>query len=180
MLFVFFVPALSHMFALPLYVLDPMRLAVLGVLLLTRSWKNALVLALMLPLFSLAVSGHPVFPKCLLIAFELSANVLLFEVLLRVFGKASGRASGKAEAGVSAAAAGVSVGVAAGISAAAAALLSIALSKGIYYLLKWALISWGMMGSATLVATALWIQLLVAVAISIVFGFCWKRLSAAA
>ena len=36
-----------------------------------------------MPLFSLIISGHPVFPKMMLIAFELSLNVFLFYGLAR-------------------------------------------------------------------------------------------------
>lgn len=148
-LFILFVPALSHLTALPLYLLDPMRLAVLGVLLVTRDWKNTLALAVLLPLFSTMVSGHPLFPKCLLISVELATNVLLFEGMIRLLGR---RISGKA--------------VVSGVSA----FSSIVLSKALYYLLKWVVISFGWMQMGV-VSTALWIQLLVALAISLIFAF---------
>ncbi|MBP5567382.1 MAG: hypothetical protein J6X57_07870, partial [Bacteroidales bacterium] len=45
LLFIYLVPTLSHLTAVPFYLIDPMRLAVLGALLATRNWKNALVLA---------------------------------------------------------------------------------------------------------------------------------------
>lgn len=83
LLFIYLVPTLSHLTAVPFYLIDPMRLAVLGALLATRNWKNALVLAVTLPLFSSAVGMHPIFPKCVLIAVELAANVLLFVWLAR-------------------------------------------------------------------------------------------------
>ena len=84
LLFIYLVPTLSHLTAVPFYLIDPMRLAVLGALLATKNWKNALVLAVTLPLFSSAIGMHPVFPKCLLIAVELAANVLLFVWLARI------------------------------------------------------------------------------------------------
>ena len=83
MLLVFLVPALSHLTSVPFYLLDPMRMAVLGALLCTRNWKNSLALALALPIVSFALSGHPVFPKFLLISAELSVNVLVFAWLSR-------------------------------------------------------------------------------------------------
>lgn len=153
LLFILFVPALSHLTSLPFYLLDPMRLAALGVLLATRDWKNSLALAVLLPLFSMAVSGHPVFPKCLLISVELATNVLLFEGILRLLGRRLSQA--RLVAGVS-------------------AFLSILLSKGVYYLLKWMVISLGWM-QMELVSTGLWIQLIVAVAISLVFALAYPR-----
>lgn len=153
LLFILFVPALSHLTALPLYLLDPMRLAVLGVLLVTRDWKNTLALAVLLPLFSTMVSGHPVFPKCLLISMELATNVLLLEGMVRLFGQ---RISQK------------------GIVSGMAAFLSIVLSKAVYYLLKWMVISFGWM-QMEVVSTALWMQLLVAIAISLVFALAAGR-----
>ncbi len=125
-LFVFAVPALSHLTSVPFYLLDPMRMAVLGALLFSRNWKNALVLALALPLFSFAVSGHPVYPKFLLIAVELSANVLLFAWLSR-----------KMNAGI-------------------AAFVSILLSKVLYYGFKAAVLSAGLLQAELISTTIWW------------------------
>ena len=153
LLFIYLVPTLSHLTAVPFYLIDPMRLAVLGALLATRNWKNALVLAVTLPLFSSAIGMHPVFPKCLLIAVELAANVLLFVWLARVLGKgANGR--------------GVRIG--------AAAFISIVLSKVLYYALKALVLSAGLL-QMELISTGLWIQLAIAVLISIAFGILWRR-----
>ena len=71
------VPALSHAAAFPLYRFEPMRL-LLFVAILYSSRRNALVMALWLPLLSLLTSGHPVFPKVVLIQGELVLNVLVF------------------------------------------------------------------------------------------------------
>lgn len=143
-LFVFAVPALSHLTSVPFYLLDPMRMAVLGALLFSKNWKNALVLALALPLFSFAVSGHPVYPKFLLIAAELSVNVLLFAWLSR-----------KMNAGI-------------------AAFVSILLSKVLYYGLKAAVLSAGLL-QAELISTTIWWQLGVAVGLSAAFAGLWNR-----
>lgn len=151
-LLIFLVPALSHLTAVPFYLADPMRLAVLGALLVTRNWKNSLALAVALPLVSFAISGHPVFPKCLVIAAELSVNVLLFAWL-------AGRAlKASSSAGL--------IGL--------AAFASILVSKLFYYGLKALVLSAGLL-QMDLVATALWIQLIVALVISIAFGFLYKR-----
>ena len=153
LLFIYLVPTLSHLTAVPFYLIDPMRLAVLGALLATKNWKNALVLAVTLPLFSSAIGMHPIFPKCLLIAVELAANVLLFVWLARVFGKgANGR--------------GVRIGV--------AAFVSIVLSKALYYALK-ALVIYAGLLNMELISTGLWIQLAVAIVISAAFGIWWRR-----
>ena len=144
LLFVLVVPALSHLTAVPFYLLDPMRLAVLGALLASRSRVNGLVLAVALPLLSFGISGHPVFPKCLVIAAELSVNVLLFWWLARV----------------------ARIGL--------AAFLSILLSKAFYYGLKALVLGAGLM-QMELVSTALWVQLVVAVAISVCFALWWRN-----
>ncbi len=114
-LFIYLVPTLSHLTAVPFYLIDPMRIAVLGALLCTRNWKNSLVLALTLPLFSCLIGMHPVFPKCALIALELSVNVLLLAWLMK-----------KMNAGI-------------------AAFISILASKALYYGLKALVLSAGLM-----------------------------------
>ena len=152
--FIFLVPALSHMTSVPFYLADPMRLAVLGALAASRDWKNSLALAIALPLISFGISGHPVFPKCLLIAVELASNVLLFAAFHKSFAKffRRGRAFGTG----------------------CAAFLSILLSKGIYYLLKFALISGGLM-DMELVSTALLVQLAVAIVLSVLLALSFRR-----
>lgn len=76
-LFIFFVPALSHLTALPIYLIEPMRLAVILAVVYT-SKRNAFIVALTLPIFSFLVSAHPVFLKSFLIMAELILNVALF------------------------------------------------------------------------------------------------------
>jgi hypothetical protein len=82
MAFIYLVPAISHLLSLPVYLIEPMRLMLILAMVHT-SKSNAYLLALSLPLFSLVISGHPVFPKMLLIAFELSMNVFLFYILAK-------------------------------------------------------------------------------------------------
>lgn len=76
------VPAVSHAAAFPLYMFDPMRL-LLFVAILFSSRRNALLMALWLPLLSMMTSGHPVFPKFVLIQAELVLNVVVFYGLFR-------------------------------------------------------------------------------------------------
>ncbi|MCP4573685.1 MAG: hypothetical protein GY838_15105 [bacterium] len=76
------IPSLSHATAFPLYKFEPMRLLLFGAI-LWSSRRNALVMALWLPLLSMLTSGHPVFPKVVLIQGELVLNVLVFYALAR-------------------------------------------------------------------------------------------------
>ena len=85
--FIYFVPALSHLLSLPVYLIEPMRLMLILALVHTTK-QNAYIVAITLPLFSFLISGHPVLPKMALIAFELSLNVFLFHLLLNKFKKA--------------------------------------------------------------------------------------------
>ena len=164
LLFVLVVPALSHLTAVPFYLLDPMRL---GALLASRSRVNGLVLAVALPLFSCAISGHPVFPKCLVIATELSVNVLLFSCLVHAF---TARLSSGAGDGASVDLSGRVLSFRIGL----AAFISILLSKTVYYGLKALVLGTGLM-QMELVSTALWVQLVVAVLISVLFALWWNR-----
>jgi hypothetical protein len=74
---IYLVPVLSHLLALPVYFIEPMRLMLILAIAHT-SKKNAYILAATLPLFSFVVSAHPVFLKTLLISGELLLNVWLF------------------------------------------------------------------------------------------------------
>lgn len=74
---IYFIPALSHLFSFPLYYVEPMRIMVILAIAHT-SRRNAYLLALTLPIFSMLVSGHPVIYKSLLMSAELVINVFLF------------------------------------------------------------------------------------------------------
>ena len=80
LVFIFFVPTLSHLVALPIYFIEPMRIMLVLAMVHTTK-RNAFLLALTLPLFSFLISSHPVFAKMLLISFELSINVYIFYLL---------------------------------------------------------------------------------------------------
>ena len=126
--FIYFVPTLSHLVSMPLYFMEPMRLMLILALVHTNK-TNAFILALSLPLFSYLVSAHPVFPKMILITFELSLNVLLFYLLNRKIKKIF-----------------------------LAILLSIILSKTAYYIIKFGLLKMLILKGG-LVSTPLFIQL---------------------
>ncbi|MCU0344384.1 MAG: hypothetical protein MUF28_11270 [Ignavibacterium sp.] len=111
LLMIYFLPAISHLFAFPVYYLDPMRIA-LVIALVHTSKKNAYIIALTLPLFSFLISSHPQIIKSFLLSAELVINLSLFfllkDKLKNVF---------------------------------TSLFLSIVISKVIYYSLKFALIS---------------------------------------
>jgi len=77
LLLIYFLPALSHLFAFPVYYLDPMRIA-LVVALIHTSKKNAYIIAITLPLFSFLISSHPQILKSFLLSTELIINLGLF------------------------------------------------------------------------------------------------------
>jgi hypothetical protein len=79
--FIYFLPALSHLISLPLYLMEPMRLAVIFCLVHTNR-KNAVIIAVTVPLFSLVVSSHPAIIKSVLITIELLINLFLFYFLI--------------------------------------------------------------------------------------------------
>lgn len=108
------IPILSHALALPLYRFEPMRLLLFAAV-LASSRRNALGVALLLPLVSWLGSGHPVFPKVLLIMGELALNVALFFALRSR------------------------------MRFAPAAIVSVAASKAAYYGAKFLLLRWALM-----------------------------------
>lgn len=75
--FIYFTPAISHLFNFPIYYLDPMRIMLILSLAHT-SRKNSYIIALSLPLFSFIISSHPSIAKTFLISAELSLNIWLF------------------------------------------------------------------------------------------------------
>lgn len=77
LVFVGIVPAASHLFKFPVYYIEPMRVMLVLALLYSSKW-NAYTLAIVLPLFSFLVSGHPAPPKMIIIMAELALNAWLF------------------------------------------------------------------------------------------------------
>jgi len=78
--FIYFLPALSHLFTFPFYILEPMRIAVIFCVAHTNR-KNTYLIALTLPLFSFLLSSHPAVYKSLLITAELLINIAVFYLL---------------------------------------------------------------------------------------------------
>jgi len=132
---IYFIPTLSHLVSFPLYYAEPMRIMVILAIAHTTK-RNAYLLAFTLPLFSLMVSGHPVLFKSLLMSFELAVNVFLFYQI-----------SKKVE------------------NQFFSMLISIILSKTIYYVFKFVLISFTVL-KLDLISTPLLIQLFISVAVS--------------
>jgi hypothetical protein len=77
---VFFTPRIGLILHLPFYMIEPMRMMV--VLSIAHSNRvNSYLLALTLPFFSWAVSGHPELFKMLVMTVEITVNVFLFYLL---------------------------------------------------------------------------------------------------
>ncbi|MCF7824109.1 MAG: hypothetical protein K9N35_08055 [Candidatus Marinimicrobia bacterium] len=126
---IYLLPGLTHVLPVPLYLIDPMRL-LLFLTLLTTDRTNSLVLAATIPFLSTFFSGHPVFPKNILISAELSLNVIVFHWIM-------GKKDSVILAGVA----------------------SILSAKVFYYLLKYGFITAGFLGGM-LITTPLGYQLI--------------------
>ena len=122
------IPSLSHIVGFPLYLFEPMKLVVIiSIILLDR--KTAMVYAATIPLFSFLLTGHPVFPKFIIISAELTLFTSTYFYLYRRFS-----------------------------SSVIAISASILLSKIFYYLIKYFFISSGVL-SIDLISTPFYIQL---------------------
>lgn len=77
------VPAASHLFAVPLYVANPMLALLLAGMLLGRDWRNALVLAVLMPLVSCLLTGMPAAGKMVCMMAELATVAAVFGWLQR-------------------------------------------------------------------------------------------------
>lgn len=144
LIFIYFVPTISHLLSLPVYYIEPMRIMLILALVHTTK-QNAFILALTLPLFSFLVSAHPVLPKMILIAFELSLNVYLFYLFAKKFKNNF-----------------------------TAILLSILVSKLVYYIIKFGLIQFAILKSG-LVSTPILIQVIMILLFSSYITFFYKR-----
>jgi len=133
--FIYFLPAMSHLVAFPIYYLDPMRIA-LVVALIHSSKRNTFIIALTLPLFSFFISSHPQLIKSFLLSAELLMNLGLFFLLKdrmkNVF---------------------------------LSLLLSIIVSKAIYYLLKFVFINYALLDDK-LFSTPYYFQIISALILS--------------
>ncbi len=141
---VYFTPAIVHLVNYPIYYLEPMRLFVIFAIAHT-SKKNAYILALSLPIFSFLVSAHPSLIKTLLISGELALNVFLFYLIFFRSGKLLASIAG-----------------------------SLIISKAAYYLLKFALLSGGLL-SGTLIATPIFVQIVMVIVFSVYISAFFKN-----
>jgi len=142
--FIFLLPSFSHLVGIPLYIFDPMRFALFLAILITNK-KNSYAIALLLPLVSFLISSHPYFYKVFLISGELLLNVWLFYFFVEKFKNVF-----------------------------LSSLTSIIVSKTIYYLFKFAFISFLLIND-TLVSTSIIIQVVVSLALSIVMAILFRK-----
>lgn len=146
LLAVLLVPALSHATPIPLYYLDPMRLFIFAGFVFGRNHNNAYALAVSIPIFSMLVTGHPVFFKSLLISGELFSNIYIFNYLY----------NNKR------------------INTITSIVLSILLSKCIYYSCKAILLHFSFL-DGSLITTQIWIQFISGVFITLAAYFLLKQ-----
>jgi hypothetical protein len=149
LLLVYLIPAGSHLLPFPLYILDPMRILLFTGYLLSQNSKNAYFLAITIPIFSMLITGHPVFAKSLLIAMELFVNIFIVAYWSKYKGT----------------------------SMYVVIFCSVIISKVVYYLMKYLFLSVGWL-SGDLFSTGILTQLLVALVITIVFTYYHKKLAA--
>ena len=142
---VYFLPALSHLSSIPLYIIEPFRLMIFVSLIVFNNKHNALILAVTLPLFSFAIAAHPLLAKSILISIEMVVNVLAYSMLIKRINKPF-----------------------------FAILISIVLSKVVYYLVKFGFISFGLL-SMSLFSTSLLIQMVVIIVTASLFGYFKKQ-----
>lgn len=142
---IYLVPTMSHLIGFPLYLLDPMRLAVLGSLLIINDKKNSIVLAITLPLFSYCIASHPILYKNIIIAIELTANVILIDWFSNKWNNTF-----------------------------LYVLFSIIISKLLYYSMKAAIISVGIL-KASVIDTSVWIQIIVSIIIAFAFTLTYPK-----
>lgn len=143
----YLLPSFSHLTALPLYRFEPMRVALLIGLLFTNR-ANTYFLAFTIPLASAMITGHPVPIKAVLIGIELSILVATYSYLVQ-FDR---------------------------IPAYAALTAAILLGKVVYYAMKFAALSAGLL-TGSLISTPLRAQLVLALGTAIIFGLIGYHLS---
>jgi hypothetical protein len=130
--FIYFVPALSHLFNIPIYLVEPMRIMLILAMVHT-SKRNAFLIALTLPLFSFLISSHPNIFKGLIMTAELVLNVwLFFEISKQVSNQFVSMIS------------------------------AIVISKLVYYLMKFGLISFAILESG-LISTPIYLQVITSI-----------------
>ena len=141
----YLLPSFSHLTALPLYRFEPMRIALLVALLFTNR-TNTYLIAFTIPLASAMITGHPVPFKAVLMGIELSILVATYSYLVQMER----------------------------IPAFAALTAGILFSKVIYYTIKFAALSAGLL-AGSLVSTPLQTQVVLAVGTAAIFALIESR-----
>lgn len=136
----YLLPSLSHLAALPLYKLEPMRVALLVALLFTNR-ANTFLLAVSIPLASSWITGHPEPAKAVLIGIELAVLAAVY------FHLANARR----------------------LPAFFAVIVAILFAKVVYYSFKYLVLSAGLLGGS-LVSTPVATQLALAAGTALIFG----------
>ncbi len=77
------IPAASHLLAVPLYKFNPMLALLLAGMLVGKDWRNALVIAVLMPLVSSLLTGMPTTPKMVCMMAELATVAGVFYLLSR-------------------------------------------------------------------------------------------------
>ncbi|MBR4229705.1 MAG: hypothetical protein IKR83_03245 [Bacteroidales bacterium] len=77
------IPAASHLLAFPLYMLNPMLALLLAAIILGRDWRNALVMAVLLPAISFLFTGMPTASKMVCMMAEYAVVASIFGLLQR-------------------------------------------------------------------------------------------------
>lgn len=145
-------PAAAHQLRWPLYLFEPMRVGLFAALALGGR-RNALALAVAMPLLAFLTGGHPAPPKLFLIQGELALNAWLLGALLPALAARAQRARWAFAAG---------------------AVVSVVLAKAFYYGLKALLLRAGALDGA-LVTTPWRCQLAVLALVAVAGQWAWSR-----
>ena len=140
------VPTLSHIFAVPLYQLNPMLLMLVAGMLLVKDRRNAMLLAVLMPVVSMVAVGMPSPLKAVCMVAELLTVVSIASMGVWQRVKMNTRLAGFASL-----------------------LTAMLCGKVVYYALKALLLS-----SATLIGTPWGIQLAVAVSAALLYALLKK------
>lgn len=135
LLVIYFLPEISILLNIPFYLFEPMRIIIV-ISMVHSSKNNAYLLALLLPLFSLLLSGHPSFFKTFILSGDLLLNIFLYFKLNKSYDNKF-----------------------------LCMVISIAASKIAYYLFKYLLIELSFI-EGKLIATPIYLQLIIIVVLS--------------
>ena len=129
----------AHVLPFPLYQLDPMKILVLVTVMYSTRW-NSVTIAAVLPVLSFLSTGHPIFPKFLIMSMELMIFSWVMSFLIQ-------KQSGAVMTFISA----------------------ILVSKLAYYAIKAGAIGFGVLNQQ-LVSTELWVQLQAIILLGVIYA----------